>query len=100
MPKQKATPEPETPVLADTSGESPVVETAPSPPVANNPMVLRVVDPDGHILFCYNQMSRRIEIKTRGQLFEISIDLIRSTAARNLISEAPVFQVTASTVEG
>ena len=63
---------------------------------------IRVIDDDGHLLFCYNPDNHCIEIvpssraSSRGKKFSISIDILRTTGNSNLFAAEPVQEVVLS----
>jgi hypothetical protein len=60
---------------------------------------IRVRDLDGHLLFIYNAETRNVEIKARGRVFAVSVDVLKNTAARNWIATNPVSVVDAKELE-
>lgn len=61
--------------------------------------LIRVVDNNGHLLFCYNPATNNIEIKMpvgrssdKNKKFAISVDALRSAGARNFFTENPQWE--------
>jgi len=60
---------------------------------------IRIVDDEGHLLFCYNPDNHCIEIvpssraSSRGKKFSVSIDVLKVTGNSNLFADDPVKEV-------
>lgn len=50
---------------------------------------LEVRTQDGHLLFCFNPFTDRIEVKNRGKLYTADINQIRSMSKRNILTSEP-----------
>lgn len=76
-------------------------------PEQSQSYIIRVVDDEGHLLFCYNPTTHSIEIKgvnrggdfsTKRRKYSINVDILRKTGVANLISGSPVFEFKAEII--
>ena len=68
---------------------------------------IRIIDDEGHLLFCYNPTTHSVEINgwnrggnhsTRRKKYSINVDILRKQGISNFISGSPVYEFKAEVI--